>query len=110
MRFLACALALALSSCAAGTAATVPNAVIGAALAVGAAGVSRASGHCYASCPPGTACNAKTGLCDELPCRGQCNPGEICDTARAVPECVSARMPDLQIGRKKEEPSRVTPQ
>ncbi len=90
--------------------AQVANAAIGTALGLTAAGVSRASGGCYASCPVGTTCNEKTGYCEELPCRGQCGPNEVCETSgHAVPTCVSAKMPELKIGRT-QEPERVTPQ
>ncbi|MHB8878171.1 MAG: hypothetical protein ACYC8T_31125, partial [Myxococcaceae bacterium] len=98
------------SSCAAGTAATVPSAALGLAVGVAAAGVSRSAGGCYASCPPGTSCNAGSGMCDELPCHGRCGGDEVCDMNRPVPTCVAAHEPDLQIGRSKEEPERVTPQ
>ena len=53
--------------------------------AVGAAAVSRALGGCVASCPPGTACNPDTGLCDARPCRDQCRADEVCEDERCVP-------------------------
>ena len=52
---------------------------------VGMAAASRMLGGCIASCPPGTTCNPQTGLCDTLPCRGQCAANEICENDRCVP-------------------------
>ena len=95
MRALMCATVLALASCAASTGA-VTNAAVGTALGLAGAGISRASGGCYASCPPGTTCNARTGMCDELPCRDRCNANQVCDLDRAVPTCVSAAERALQ--------------
>jgi hypothetical protein len=53
--------------------------------AIGAAAMSRVTGGCIATCPPGTACNAQTGLCDTQPCRGSCGADEICQNERCVP-------------------------
>jgi hypothetical protein len=61
--------------------------------AVGAAAVSRATGGCVASCPPGTACNQATGLCDTMPCRDLCKPDEVCQGDR----CVPMLLPGLKI-------------
>jgi hypothetical protein len=47
-------------------------------LGLGASVASRASGGCYAVCQQGERCN-KNGLCEALPCRGQCLAGETCD-------------------------------
>jgi hypothetical protein len=65
----------------------ITNAIIGSAIGLGAAGYSRAEGGCYAACPTGTACNEVTGLCEELPCRGQCGTNEVCTEAGV---CVGA--------------------
>jgi hypothetical protein len=109
MRFLLYALLAVVSSCAANSAA-LGDAAVGTATGLMAAGVSRSSGDCYASCPPGNVCDSKTGLCVELPCRGQCGLNEVCDTGRALPVCVPARSPELQIGAGSTEPARITPQ
>jgi hypothetical protein len=61
---------------------------VGVALGVGTAAARRAAGECYTPCVPGTACNPETGLCDELPCRGQCKPSERCDASGLFPRCV----------------------
>ena len=63
-------------------------AAVGVALGAGTAAARRAAGECYTPCVPGTACNPQTGLCDELPCRGQCKPSERCDTSGLFPRCV----------------------
>src|SRR5215510_10129622 len=100
---------LALSACKspAGSAALV-NLGIGAA----AAGASRASGGCYAACPPGTACNADTGLCDALPCHGRCRENEHCDTSGLFDRCVSGREggPDIEVGKYLTEPRTTAPE
>lgn len=74
-------------------------AIFNTAIAATASGVQRAGGGCYANCPPGTECNRATGLCDELPCRGQCGAGERCDRAGPIDRCVPVRPVDLQIDR-----------
>src|SRR5260370_9119271 len=75
------------------------DAAAAAIVGVAASGISRASGGCYASCPPGTFCNSRSGLCDELPCRGLCNPDEHCELTAASSRCVSGRIgPDIEIG------------
>ncbi len=98
-----------LAACSAGGAAgpAAANAAIG----VAAAAVSRSQGGCYSACPVGTACNPKTGMCDELPCRGACQPSERCDTNRLIPACVPRveAMPDLQIKQKEGPPTPITP-
>lgn len=58
------------------------------ALGAGAAAARCAAGECFTPCVPGTACNPQTGLCDGLPCRGQCKPTEQCDTSGVFPRCV----------------------
>lgn len=58
--------------------------------AVAGAFINRAQGGCYAGCPAGTTCNTKTGLCDELPCRGACGWNEVCLGSGLAAKCVSA--------------------
>lgn len=83
------ALAIASSACATGSAA-VTNAVVNTAIAAVAAGANRAAGGCYSTCPPGTACDVRTGLCEELPCRGKCLGNEVCEQPpNQPPRCVS---------------------
>ncbi|SRR5216684_3001542 len=77
------------------------DAAAAAIVGVTAAGVSRAMGGCYAGCPPGTFCNNRSGLCDELPCRGRCNPDEHCELTATSSKCVSGRLgPEIEIGSK----------
>jgi hypothetical protein len=66
-------------------------------LAVGASAAQRASGGCYANCPPGTVCNPGTGLCDTQPCHNRCSAEETCDTTGPFPNCVARKPVDLQI-------------
>jgi hypothetical protein len=73
-----------------------PDPVSAVGAAVGAGMASRALGGCVAYCPPGTVCNEKTGLCETLPCRGQCKQGETCQNERCVPELI----PNLRIDQK----------
>jgi len=77
------------------------GAAVGTAVGLTAAGISRANGGCYASCPPGTTCNAATGFCDELPCRGLCSAEEHCEMTPTAWKCMPGRSSplDIQIGR-----------
>jgi len=72
------------------------NAALGTAAAAGASTAQRAAGGCYSTCLPGTACNPKTGLCDELPCRDRCTSGQYCDTSGPFPSCVNHKV-DLKL-------------
>lgn len=54
-----------------------------------ASAVSRSSGGCYTQCAPGTYCDEKTGLCETLPCRGQCREDQMCDSYGLLPRCVT---------------------
>jgi len=69
-----------------------PNMAVGAlsitAAAVGAAAASRASGGCIAICTAGTTCNPNTGLCERLPCDGQCESGYHCAETYSGARCV----------------------
>jgi hypothetical protein len=68
--------------------------------AVGTAAASRAVGGCVSQCIPGTTCNERTGMCEVLPCRGQCRSDEVCENDR----CVPGLQPNLKIDQ------RVTPE
>lgn len=80
-----------------GGSSSLASAAIATAVAVTAAGVSRAQGGCVAACPPGTACNPATGFCDPLPCRGACQAHEWCEKVGRTERCVRARSADLEI-------------
>jgi hypothetical protein len=79
MRVFALLCAAVLLSCHTGSSNTVSGAVIMSSLALGASAANRASGGCYAVCQQGERCNEKTGMCEALPCRGQCMAGETCE-------------------------------
>jgi hypothetical protein len=72
------------------------NAALGTAAAAGASAAQRTAGGCYSTCLPGTVCNPKTGLCDELPCRDRCTSEQYCDTTGPFPRCVSQKV-DLKL-------------
>jgi hypothetical protein len=57
----------------------------------------RLEGECYVPCLEGTVCNHETGLCDALPCRGECKKGERCDESGIIPKCVAEIAPGLLI-------------
>lgn len=59
------------------------------AVAMGAAAVSRAAGGCIAICTAGTTCNPAKGLCEPVPCRGECGPNEHCEQTFSENKCVS---------------------
>jgi hypothetical protein len=83
-------LALVLVSACATTGGDAGSAVVNTAVAVSVAAKRRANGECYTPCTPGTACNATTGLCDPLPCRGECTLGERCEVIATGERCVPA--------------------
>jgi hypothetical protein len=78
MRALTALYLLGLTTCAGASSATIGTAVANTAVAIGASAVQRATGGCYSACVPGTTCNPRTGLCDPLPCRGECLATEEC--------------------------------
>lgn len=80
-------LGLGLLSCAAAPGA-VSGAVINTAAAATASAISRANGGCYASCPPGTRCDPKEGLCEPIPCRDLCSTDEVCEVNAISERCV----------------------
>ena len=87
------------------------NSVIGAAImtpvAIGSAAVSRATGHCYAACTPGTVCNENTGLCERMPCGGFCPPDTLCE--RSTDRCIAAETPVLGVGKEQESEEKKPP-
>ncbi|HEY3447694.1 MAG TPA: hypothetical protein VGK67_15165 [Myxococcales bacterium] len=94
-RLLLAVLLAAGSGCATGN---VGDAILMSGIAAASAGISRAQGGCYAACPPGTTCNTATGLCDSLPCRGQCGSGQRCERA-PIEHCVLDKPATMQIDR-----------
>ena len=76
----------------------VAEAILMTGLAATAAGISRAQGGCYAACPPGTLCNTVTGLCDAIPCRGQCGHGQRCERT-PIEHCVLDKPAQMQLDR-----------
>ena len=98
-----------LGSCASGGNANVGAAVMMTAIAVGSSAASRAGGGCYAACPPGTTCNAGTGYCDTLPCRGACNSDQECDSTGVLDRCVPRSAVQMKINRASEGPATLTP-
>jgi hypothetical protein len=80
--------ALALAACATGSSNTLAGAAVTTAAGAGAAALSRANGGCIAMCTNGTICNPRTGLCEVLPCRGQCGASEHCEQTFTDTKCV----------------------
>jgi hypothetical protein len=72
-----------------GSSNTLAGAAATSAAAVGAAFAERASGGCIAMCTAGTACNRTTGLCEPMPCRGECGPNEHCEQTFSGEKCVA---------------------
>jgi hypothetical protein len=79
MRVFAFLCAAALVSCHTGSSNTVSGALIMTSIALGTSVANRAAGSCYAVCQQGERCNEKSGMCEGLPCRGQCMAGETCE-------------------------------
>ena len=78
-----------LAGCKTGSSDTGVGAATTSAVAIGAAAVSRAAGGCIAICTAGTTCNPAKGLCEPLPCRGECGPNEHCEQTFSGNKCVS---------------------
>ena len=78
-----------LASCKTGSSNTGVGAATTTAVAMGAAAVSRATGGCIAICTAGTTCNPTRGLCEPVPCRGECGPNEHCEQTFSENKCVS---------------------
>jgi hypothetical protein len=78
-----------LTGCKTGSSNTGVGAATTSAVAIGAAAVSRAAGGCIAICTAGTTCNPAKGLCEPLPCRGECGPNEHCEQTFSETKCVS---------------------
>jgi len=78
-----------LTACKTGSSNTGAGAASVTALAIGAAAVGRASGGCIAMCTNGTTCNPTKGLCEPLPCRGECAANEHCEQTFSGNKCVS---------------------
>ena len=85
MRIVVCALLLA--GCHANTS-SLAGAAVMAPLALGASAISRATGGCYAVCQQGEQCNSRNGLCEALPCRGQCPASQGCEETFFGIKCI----------------------
>ena len=78
-----------LAACKTGGSNTMAGAATVSAVAIGTAAVERATGACIAICTAGTTCNPAKGLCEPLPCRGECGPNEHCEQTFSEDKCVS---------------------
>lgn len=68
---------------------TIIGATVNTAIGVGAAAGSRSQGGCYAVCTVGSTCNPATGMCERVPCGGECPPGETCEDGPTGPRCIA---------------------
>src|SRR5438309_2171138 len=101
----------ALGGCATAAAGNVGAAVLTTAIAASVGAARVASGTCFTVCPVGTKCNAKTALCEEIPCRDRCAFDEVCDESGVLPKCVPKRSVPMQIDTRPPAASEpVTPQ
>lgn len=73
-----------------GCSAAGANAIVNTAVGVGVAQARRANGECYTPCTPGNTCNPQSGLCEPLPCRGECQLNEVCELTPTGEKCVPA--------------------
>lgn len=58
------------------------------AVALAASAGSRLSGGCYAICQQGEVCNERTGLCEALPCHGNCGASGQCEETFFGEKCI----------------------
>ena len=79
-----------LAACHTGSSNTLAGAAVMTTLAGGFSAARRANGECYVDCLPGTRCNRQSGLCESLPCRDKCGPGETCAETETGVACVPA--------------------
>ena len=79
-----------LLACHTGSANTLAGAAVMTTMAGGFSAVRRANGQCYVDCLPGTRCNRQSGLCEALPCRDKCQPGETCAETETGIACIPA--------------------
>jgi len=101
MRALTLVVAVAALSCHSTTSSAVGAAVM-TPLAIGASAANRAAGGCYAVCQQGERCNPKNGLCEEIPCRGECSASETCEKGFWGDKCVAT--PPLAVSAKANAP------
>jgi len=87
------ALALTATACHTGSGNTAVGAAAITGLALGSSVANRSAGGCYAMCTNGTTCNNKTGLCERMPCRGECGHGERCEESFTGFKCVPGGQP-----------------
>ncbi len=79
---------------------SIVNAVVWTAAAGSLSAANRARGGCYAYCTPGTVCNPETGICDRLPCDGQCRSDQRCEQRFDQERCVNKKeSPALRFER-----------
>jgi len=89
--------------------ASVNSAILNSIVAAGASVARRTEGECYAPCNPGTRCNPDTGLCERIPCGGQCAENQYCDETGLVARCVFAGEAELRALRPSEKNPEVEP-
>jgi hypothetical protein len=82
---------LTMTGCAGAAAGAVSSAAINTAMAGTVSAVRRANGECFTICNPGSACNKATGMCDPLPCGGQCAFDQKCESTYLGDKCVSVK-------------------
>ena len=89
------------TACHTGSANTAVGAAAITSLALGSSVANRAAGGCIAVCTNGTVCNNKTGLCERMPCRGECGQGERCEESFTGYKCIQGGQPSGVTGEAK---------
>jgi hypothetical protein len=105
-------LLLLLAACSTGSANTLAGATTMTAAAIGVAAAERSAGGCIAICTNGTVCNTKTGLCEQLPCRGRCGETEHCEETFTESRCIpgaAASVVTQAKGTRRSTPAAVVP-
>jgi hypothetical protein len=96
---LAALLCAPLLACHTGSSNTLAGAAVMTTLAGGFSAARRANGECYVDCLPGTRCNRTNGLCEALPCRDKCGPGETCSETETGVACLPAGGMNVQTNK-----------
>jgi hypothetical protein len=71
------------------TGSTLIGATLTTGVGIGASVHNYNQGGCYSVCTAGSKCNMATGMCERIPCGGECPNGQTCQDGPTGPECIT---------------------
>ena len=71
------------------TSSTIIGAAVNTTIGAGAAVHSRNEGGCFSVCTADATCNHATGMCERVPCGGECPAGQECQDGPRGPQCMA---------------------